>query len=94
MEKHLIGCPWNGFAASAAEKCTEGITPHPEYLALGSDQEERQTAYPGLFRTDLNLELLGEIWTLTDGVYVTGDSRFRAQIEHALNQCATPRGRG
>jgi hypothetical protein len=52
------------------------------------------TGDPGLFATDLDAEPLHEIRNSTHGGYAIGDSRFREEIERALNRRATPRGPG
>jgi len=94
MVKHPIDYPWSSYAANARGERNEGITPHAEYLGLGSDEQKRRAAYRGLFRTDVEAELLREIRTSTHGGYAIGNERFREQIEHALHQRATPRSRG
>jgi len=94
MVKHPIEYPWSSYAANATGKKNEWLTPHGEYLALGSEDSKRLAAYRGLFATDLDAELMREIRTSTHGGYAIGDSRFREEIEHALNRRATPRGPG
>ena len=47
-------------------------------------EERRRKAYRGLFRTDLDSELLREFRTSPHGGYAIGNKRFREQIEHAL----------
>jgi putative transposase len=94
MVKHPIDYPWSSYAANATGKKVEPLTPHGEYLALGSDDAKRLTAYRGLFATDLDAELMREIRTSTHGGYAIGDSRFRKEVETALKQRATPRGPG
>ena len=94
MVKHPIDYPWSSYAANADGKKVEWLTPHGEYLALGSDASKRLPAYRGLFATDLDAEVLREIRISTHGGYVIGGSRFREEIEHALKQRATPRGPG
>jgi putative transposase len=70
------------------------LMPHSEYLALGFEESKRLAAYRGLFASDLDAELLREIRTSTHGGYAIGDSRFREEIEQAINLRATPRGPG
>jgi putative transposase len=36
MVKHPIDYPWSSYAANARSERNEGITPHAEYLGLGS----------------------------------------------------------
>ena len=94
MVKHPAEYPWSSYAANADGKSVPWLTPHGEYLALGSDDAKRQAAYRGLFATELDPELLREIRVSTHGGYAVGSSRFREDIERALKQRATPRGPG
>jgi putative transposase len=94
MAKHPAEYPWSSYAANATGKSLPWLTPHGEYLALGSDEEKRQAAYRGLFATELDQQLLREIRVSTHGGYAIGSSRFRGEIETALKLRATPRGPG
>jgi putative transposase len=94
MAKHPAEYPWSSYAANAIGKSLPWLTPHGEYLALGSDEEKRQAAYRGLFATELDQQLLREIRVSTHGGYAIGSSRFRGEIETALKLRATPRGPG
>jgi putative transposase len=94
MVKHPIEYPWSSYAANAAGKSLPWLTPHGEYLALGSDEEKRQAAYRGLFESELDQQLLREIRVSTHGGYAIGSNRFREEIETALKLRATPRGPG
>jgi putative transposase len=91
MVKHPIDYPWSSYAANATGKKLEWLTPHGEYLALGSDESKRLAAYRGLFATDLDAELLREIRTSTHGGHAVGDSQFKEEIESALKRRVTPR---
>lgn len=93
MVKHPIEYPWSSHAANAQEKAVAWITPHPEYLALGLDDEKRREAYRGLFDSELDPRLLRDIRISTHGGYVTGSNRFREAVECALKRRAAPRGR-
>lgn len=94
MVKHPAEYPWSSYAANAEGKSLAWLTPHGEYLALGSDEEKRQAAYRGLFESELDPEVLREIRISTHGGYAIGASRFREEIETALKRRATPRGPG
>jgi putative transposase len=94
MVKHPAGYPWSSYAANADGRSVARVTPHGEYLALGSDGEKRQAAYRELFRTELDPGVLREIRVSTHGGYAIGNSRFREDIEAALKLRATPRGPG
>ncbi|MDP1614963.1 MAG: hypothetical protein Q8L68_04125 [Methylococcales bacterium] len=62
------------------------------YLALDLNDEDRQPAYRALFRYQLELGLVDEIRSATNGNYVLGGSRFQEQIEVALG-CRVIRGK-
>ena len=94
MVKHPIEYPWSSYAANAEGKAVAWLTPHGEYLALGLDDVRRRAAYRGLFVTELDQQLLRDIRISTHGGYVIGSSRFREDIERALNQRATLRSPG
>jgi putative transposase len=94
MVRHPIEYPWSSYAANAEGKPVTWLTPHGEYLALGSDEEMRRAAYHSLFESDLDSGLLREIRVSTHGGYVIGNNRFREEIESALKLRATPHGAG
>jgi putative transposase len=94
MVAHPTQYPWSSYAANAEGKKLQWLTPHGEYLALGSEESKRRDAYRQLFATQLDAELLREIRTSTHGGYAIGNDRFREQIEQALGQRAKPRGPG
>jgi putative transposase len=94
MVKHPGDYRWSSYAANAAGKKMDWLTPHSEYLALASAEPARLAAYRGLFATDLDPELLREIRTSTHGGYAVGDSRFRDEIERTFKRRAAPAARG
>ena len=94
MVQHPKDYLWSSYAANALGKKADWLTPHDEYLALGSNNTERRSAYRDLFKTGLDPEVLRDIRTSTHGGYVIGNHRFREQIEQMLRQRATPRERG
>lgn len=57
------------------------ITPHREYLRLGSDRQERVRAYRELFRYQLSEEDLHLVRKAAHYCQPVGDERFRARIE-------------
>jgi putative transposase len=64
------------------------LTPHPEYLRLGQDAEERQNAYQELFRETISAKDLTQIRDCTHKGWALGGDRFRDEIE-ALTQRRT-----
>lgn len=91
MVKHPIEYPWSSYAANAEGKVVPWLTPHGEYLALGLEEDTRRAAYRGLFESELDHQLLRDIRVSTHGGYAIGSSRFREEIETALQLKATPR---
>ena len=61
MVAHPGDYPWSSYEANAEGRRKGGLTLHPEYLALGLDGEARRAAYRGLFLSELDSTLLGEI---------------------------------
>ena len=94
MVSHPIDYRWSSYGTNAQGTPVSWLTPHGEYLALGSDEGMRQAAYRRLFATELDQQLLREIRVSTHGGYAIGSSRFREEIETALKLRATPRGPG
>ena len=86
MVNHPVDYPWSSYAANAEGKPVTWLTPHGEYLALGSDDEKRRSAYRGLFNSELDQQVLREIRLSTHGGYAIGSGRFREEIETALKQ--------
>ena len=60
--------------------------PHPEYLALGSTEGERQSAYRDLFKNQLsNSQITGIRQAINTGLAL-GNDRFRAEAEQLTGQ--------
>ena len=57
------------------------LTPHPEYLRLGSNREERTYAYREIFKQQFSEEDLHAIRRAAHYCQPVGDDRFREQIE-------------
>ena len=81
-------------STNAAGQSVAWLTPHGEYLALGSSEEKRRAAYLDLFATELDQQLLREIRVSAHGGYAIGSSRFREEIKNALKLRTTPRSSG
>ena len=62
------------------------MTPHESYLALGTDEQARRTAYRELFRYQLDPGLVDEIREATNGNYALGSSRFQEEVAKALGR--------
>jgi len=82
---------WSSYGANVLGKEDKLLTPHGEYLALGSTAAGRQEAYRNLFVND-------SVWNLiraaTQQGVIVGDSRFSEMIEKRLGRKVVPQPRG
>jgi putative transposase len=85
---------WSSYRANGLGQPDSILTPHPLYLALGAEVTARRVAYRALFCTELDGEALDAIRLAADQSQPLGDSRFHAQIAHALGERRMPRPRG
>jgi putative transposase len=76
--------PWSSYRANACGAPDPLITPHPLYLACGTDAPGRQAAYRQLFASHLAPDLLRNLRACLQTGTPLGNDRFRAQIEQAL----------
>lgn len=86
--------PWSSYGANTGGKCEPWISPHSEYLALGSDPETRAAAYRGLFVESLPDDLVLEIRSYLQQQKVQGTDRFRAWVEARTGRFSTVRPAG
>ncbi|TSE28020.1 Transposase IS200 like protein [Tepidimonas thermarum] len=85
---------WSSYRANALGEEDKLLTPHDQYLAIGSTAEQRQQTYRGLFATEVDEPAWALIRTATQQGVVVGDSRFAEMIEKRLGQIVRPRPRG
>ena len=85
---------WSSYRANALGESDKFITPHNEYLALGSDQESRQQAFRELFIPEIDEPDWQLIRTATQQGVLVGDSHFAELIAKRLGQAVTARPRG
>lgn len=86
---------WTSYRHNALGQANPYLTSHPLYLALGEDAKERQAAYRGLFRVQLDNEAISDIRLALNQNQPLGNARFYAKIEAmtGLRREAKPRGR-
>lgn len=82
--------PWSSFRANGQGAADPIVTPHADYLRLGSDGCARRAAYRALFRGGMPAALLDEIRRATNGGYVLGDDRFKAELTERLGRRVIP----
>lgn len=90
MVGHPTDYRWSSYRANAQGAGASLLTPHALYLALGSDAEQRQSAYRALFRPHLDPGVVDAIRRATNGNYALGDDRFAADVTTALGRRAEP----
>ena len=77
---------WSSFRVHALGDTAERLVAHPEYLALGRTDTERQKAYRDLITEVLPERDITEIRHAVHFNYPLGDERFRKQIEKTLKR--------
>jgi putative transposase len=97
MTKHPADYPWSSYTFNAESKVglnSYWLTPHNEYLRLGQNDIERQTAYQQLFKADLSTNDLVQIRECTHKGWALGSQRFIDEIERLTKRQATSKGIG
>lgn len=86
---------WTSYRRHAFGQADPLVTPHPLYLALGRSQEERQSAYRALFRSQLDEAALADIRLAIAQGQPLGNDRFREAVCAAtgVRQLLPRRGR-
>jgi putative transposase len=80
--------PWSSYRANVEGVTNVLITPHDEYLRLGTSSAERRGAYAELVDQLLDSKQLDEIRTATNGNFALGDKAFRQRVSAALGRRA------
>jgi putative transposase len=70
------------------------LEPHQQYLALGSNDEDRRVAYRQLFKTITPEDELTTIRDATNKGWALGSDRFASEIEALSERRAMSKGRG
>ncbi len=97
MTQNPANYPWSSFAHNAFG--TSGLnfdwlTPHDEYLRLGQEPSERQSAYRDLFKTEIANNELIEIRESAHKGWALGREKFKATIELLCSRQASSKGLG
>jgi len=92
----LVGKPedygWSSYHGNALQRVDPLLTPHPQYIALGSDQTGRRRAYRALFLSrSLGHEDLIEIRSYLQQQRAWGDEAFQAAAASSSGRCALVR---
>ena len=71
---------WSSHEANTGRADDPLISPHPEYLALGSDTQARQDAYRQLFLTGDDPDFLAEVRDATYGGYPLLGAQMKSRL--------------
>jgi len=85
---------WSSYQNNGLGMVSDLCTPHPEYLALGADPEERRRSYRALLSAHIDKELLAVIRANTKNGLTFGNDRFMEQIEALTGVRVQARKRG
>ncbi len=94
MVTHPSKYPWSSYHYNAQGNDNSCITPHPLYLSLGYDKQQRQSAYRQLFKSHIKMQTIEEIRFATNKSWVLGNDRFKSIIEQKLKRSVSPKARG
>ena len=94
MVAHPQDYKWSSFNVNAHGQFSPLITPHEEFLDLGSDDNDRRDAYRALFREPLGAQTLAGIREASNGNFVLGARRFVRDLEQTLGARTFPRRPG
>jgi putative transposase len=86
---------WSSYRSHALGQASSILTPHPLYLALAPQAAQRQVAYRGMFRAQLDEPAIDDIRRALNQNQPLGNARFLARIARSLGERreARPRGR-
>jgi len=85
---------WSSYACNALGNVSELCTPHPEYLQLHCEPEQRLAAYRELFGAPLDDRVLNEIREAVNKCLVLGSDDFKQRLERETGQRTRPAARG
>lgn len=82
---------WSSCPANVGQRSHSALTPHPYWLALGSDPIERSDTYRALLDEALSNELLASIRLHLQQQRDLGHDAFRAMVEAKTRRFASVR---
>ena len=85
MVKHPSQYKWTSYMCNAHGEFNKLISQHEIYNRLGSNEDERQVAYASLFNDVVDEKEFKIVRNSVRFSMPTGDSRFKKQIEEAIN---------
>ena len=85
---------WSSYQINALGKLSDLCTPHPEYLKLGENKNERYKNYQTLFKHHFDAGVLKQIRNATNKCMVFGNIRFQNEIETLTGRRVWEKKRG
>jgi putative transposase len=86
MVKHPKDYRWSSYHTNGANKEISLITPHPLFLSLGDNEEQRKKYYNDLILSPLSDNMIHQISITTNKSRVLGNTKFIAQISQQLKR--------
>ena len=86
---------WSSYRANGLGQAEPRLIPHPVYLEIARDDNERQATYRQFFRPQLEDDAIADIRLALNQSLPLGNSRFHEQIARSIGERreARPRGR-
>ncbi|MEN8189344.1 MAG: transposase [Thermodesulfobacteriota bacterium] len=85
---------WSSYQFNGLGKAFNLCTPHPEYLALGTEPSERRKNYCALFAHNVNDVLMDDIRKNSNKGMAVGSDRFKEKIESLTGRRLRTKKRG
>ena len=85
--------PWSSFHANALGRPDSIVTPHDQYLALGTGALARIAAYRAICAVPFDATTLEHVRASIRGGWALGDTRFCEQLTTVTGRRASPRRR-
>lgn len=86
--------PWSSYQINGLGKHSTLCTPHPLYLSLGGNEQERQSAYRGLLNHHIDEKMLGDIRDSVNRGMAIGSEPFKLEIEKLTGCRMSPKKKG
>ncbi|WP_417539511.1 transposase [Marinobacter sp.] len=95
MVSHPEAYPWSSWHANVGARRSLLVSPHSEYLALGSGESDRHKRYRAIVLQHEDEQLTTQLREATQQNAAFGSARFAHEIERMLGRdvSAKPRGR-
>ena len=90
MVNHPSAYLWSSYAVNSGARGDPSLSPHPEYAALGSDDDRRQAAYRALFDEEIDEALLESIRDATNGGFPLASDEFKNTVLAPLGWKTAP----